>query len=180
MYGPNGVGILYGKKSWLEQLPPYQGGGEMISEVTFEKTTFSEIPFKFEAGTPNITGVAAFGAAIDLLQEIGLENIAAWEHELLEYATMQLKEIKGLRIYGEAPKKSGVISFLINGIHPFDVGALLDKMGIAVRTGHHCADPLMKHYDIPGTIRASLGLYNTKNEINVFMDALKRATELLS
>lgn len=180
MYGPNGVGVLYGKKKWLEQLPPYQGGGEMISEVTFEKTTFSEIPFKFEAGTPNITGVAAFGAAIDLLQEIGLDNISAWEHDLLEYATSRLKSINGLKIFGEAPKKSGVISFLIDEIHPFDVGALLDKMGVAVRTGHHCADPLMKYYNIPGTIRASFGIYNTKAEIDLFMDSLKRAKELLN
>ncbi len=180
MYGPNGVGVLYGKKKWLEQLPPYQGGGEMISEVTFEKTTFSEIPFKFEAGTPNITGVAAFGAAIDLLQEIGLDNISAWEHDLLEYATSRLKGINGLKIFGEAPKKSGVISFLIDEIHPFDIGALLDKMGVAVRTGHHCADPLMKFYNIPGTIRASFGIYNTKDEIDLFMDSLKRAKELLN
>ncbi len=175
MYGPNGVGVLYGKKKWLEQLPPYQGGGEMISEVTFEKTTFSEIPYKFEAGTPNITGVVAFGASIGLLQEIGLDNISAWEHDLLEYATSKLKEIKGVRIFGEAPQKSGVISFLIDSIHPFDIGALLDKMGIAVRTGHHCADPLMKFFDIPGTIRISFGLYNTKEEVDLFMDALKRA-----
>jgi cysteine desulfurase / selenocysteine lyase len=180
MYGPNGVGVLYGKKKWLEQLPPYQGGGEMISEVTFNKTTFSEIPFKFEAGTPNITGVAAFGAAIDLLHEIGLDKISAWEHELLEYATLKLKEINGLKIFGEAPHKSGVISFLIDNIHPFDIGALLDKMGIAVRTGHHCADPLMKFYNIPGTIRASFGIYNTKDEIDLFMEALKRAKNLLN
>lgn len=179
MYGPNGVGVLYGKKKWLEQLPPYQGGGEMISEVTFEKTTFSEIPFKFEAGTPNITGVAAFGAAIDLLQEIGLDNISAWEHDLLNYATSRLEEINGLRIFGEAPQKSGVISFLIEGTHPFDIGALLDKMGVAVRTGHHCADPLMKFFNIPGTIRASFGIYNTKEEIDLFMNSLKRANELL-
>jgi cysteine desulfurase / selenocysteine lyase len=180
MYGPNGVGVLYGKKMWLEQLPPYQGGGEMISEVTFEKTTFSEIPFKFEAGTPNITGVVAFGAAIDMLQEIGLDKISAWEQDLLEYATLKLKEVEGIRIYGEASQKSGVISFLIDGIHPFDIGALLDKMGIAVRTGHHCADPLMRYYKIPGTIRVSFGIYNTKDEIDLFMNALKRAIELLA
>ncbi len=179
MYGPNGVGVLYGKKKWLEQLPPYQGGGEMISEVTFEKTTFSEIPFKFEAGTPNITGVAAFGAAIDMLQEIGLKNIAAWEQSLLKHATSRLLKIEGLRIYGEAPEKSGVISFLIKGIHPFDIGTLLDKMGIALRTGHHCADPLMKHYSIPGTVRVSFGIYNTKDEIDRFIDALNRAREIL-
>ena len=179
MYGPNGVGVLYGKRKWLEQMPPYQGGGEMISEVSFEKTKFSEIPFKFEAGTPNITGVAAFGAAIDMLQEIGLDRISAWEHDLLEHATTRLNEFDGVRIFGEAPQKSGVLSFLINNIHPFDIGALLDKMGIAVRTGHHCADPLMNFYNIPGTIRVSFGIYNSKEEIDLFMNALKRATDLL-
>jgi cysteine desulfurase / selenocysteine lyase len=180
MYGPNGVGVLYGKRKWLEQMPPYQGGGEMIAEVSFEKTTFSEIPFKFEAGTPNITGVVAFGAAIDLLQQTGLENISAWEQELLAYATQQLKEMEGWRIYGEAPQKSGVISFNINGIHPFDLGTMLDKTGVAVRTGHHCADPLMKFYNIPGTVRASFGLYNTKEEIDRFMQALKKVVQMLS
>ncbi len=180
MYGPNGVGVLYGKQKWLEQMPPYQGGGEMIAEVSFEKTTFSEIPFKFEAGTPNITGVIAFGAAIDLLQETGLENISAWEQELLAYATQQLKVIEGMRIYGEAPKKSGVISFNIAGIHPFDLGTMLDKTGVAVRTGHHCADPLMKFYDIPGTVRASFGIYNTKEEIDLFMQALKKVALMLA
>jgi cysteine desulfurase/selenocysteine lyase len=180
MYGPNGVGVLYGKRKWLEQMPPYQGGGEMIAEVSFEKTTFSEIPFKFEAGTPNITGVIAFGAAIDLLIETGLENISAWEQELLAYATSQLKEMEGLRIYGEAPKKSGVISFNIAGIHPFDLGTMLDKTGVAVRTGHHCADPLMKFYDIPGTIRASFGLYNTKEEIDRFIQSLNKVVQMLS
>lgn len=181
MYGPNGVGVLYGKRKWLEQLPPYQGGGEMISEVSFEKTTFSEIPFKFEAGTPNITGVVAFGAAIDFLRETGLENISAWEQELLAYATQQLKEIEGLRIYGEAPHKSGVISFNIASIHPFDLGTMLDKAGVAVRTGHHCADPLMKFYNIPGgTVRASFGLYNTKEEIDRFMQALKKVVQMLA
>jgi cysteine desulfurase / selenocysteine lyase len=179
MYGPNGVGVLYGKKKWLEKLPPYQGGGEMISEVTFEKTTFSEIPFKFEAGTPNITGVVALGAAIDMLQEIGIKNISDWEHELADYATSRLKSIEGMRIYGEAPRKSGVISFLIEGIHPFDIGALLDKMGIALRTGHHCADPLMSFYNIPGTVRISFGIYNTKEEIDLFLNALNRAREIL-
>lgn len=179
MYGPNGVGVLYGKRKWLEQMPPYQGGGEMIAGVSFEKTTFSEIPFKFEAGTPNINGVIAFGAAIDLLRETGLENISAWEQELLAYATSQLKEIEGMHIYGEAPQKSGVISFNIQGIHPFDLGTMLDKTGIAVRTGHHCADPLMKFYDIPGTVRASFGLYNTKEEIDRFLQALKKVAQML-
>lgn len=180
MYGPNGIGVLYGKRKWLEQMPPYQGGGEMIAEVSFKKTTFSEIPFKFEAGTPNITGVIAFGAAIDLLRKTGLENISAWEQELLAYATQQLKEIEGLRIYGEAPHKSGVISFNITGIHPFDLGTILDKTGVAVRTGHHCADPLMKFYNIPGTVRASFGLYNTKEEIDWFMQSLKKVVQMLA
>ncbi|RIH65764.1 cysteine desulfurase [Mariniphaga sediminis] len=174
MYGPNGVGVLYGKKKWLEQMPPYQGGGEMISEVSFEKTTFSEIPFKFEAGTPNITGVIAFGAAIDLLQETGLENIAGWEQELLTYATRKLKEIPGMQIYGEAPHKSGVISFNIEGIHAFDLGTMIDKMGVALRTGHHCADPVMQRYNIQGTVRISFGMYNTIEEIDLFIKALNK------
>lgn len=174
MYGPNGVGVLYGKKKWLEQMPPYQGGGEMISEVSFEKTTFSEIPFKFEAGTPNITGVIAFGAAIDLLQETGVENIAGWEQELLTYATRKLKEIPGMQIYGEAPHKSGVISFNIEGIHAFDLGTMIDKMGVALRTGHHCADPVMLRYDIQGTVRISFGMYNTIEEIDRFIKALNK------
>ncbi|MDD4225562.1 MAG: cysteine desulfurase [Mariniphaga sp.] len=179
MYGPNGVGVLYGKRKWLEQMPPYQGGGEMISEVTFEKTTFSEIPFKFEAGTPNITGVIALGPAIALLQETGMEHIAAWEHQLLDYCTHQLKELEGLVIYGEASQKSGVISFNIDGIHPFDLGTMLDKTGIAVRTGHHCADPLMSYFNIPGTVRVSFGIYNTTEEIDRFIEALKRVVKML-
>ncbi len=180
MYGPNGVGVLYGKRKWLEEMPPYQGGGEMIEEVTFEKTTFSEIPFKFEAGTPNISGVIAFGASVDFLRETGMENIFAWENELLEYATMQLKEFEGLVIYGEAPKKSGVISFNIKNIHPFDLGTLLDKSGIAVRTGHHCAGPLMKFYNIEGTVRVSFGMYNTKEEIDRFIQVLRKVVQMLS
>lgn len=179
MYGPNGVGVLYGKKKWLEQMPPYQGGGEMISEVSFEKTTFNELPYKFEAGTPNITNVAAFGAAIDLIQETGINNIAAWENELLQHTQSQLREIEGLKIYGEAPKKSGVISFNIAGIHPFDLGAMLDKMGIAVRTGHHCADPLMQFFGIPGTVRVSFGLYNTPEEADQFVIALNKVASML-
>ncbi len=179
MYGPNGVGVLYGKKKWLEQMPPYQGGGEMIKEVTFEKTTFSEVPFKFEAGTPNITGVIALGEAIGLLQDTGIENIAAWEKHLLEYATEKLMKIDGLRIYGRAPKKSGVISFTIEGLHPYDMGMLLDKMGIAVRTGHHCADPLMQHYNIQGTVRASLGMYNTPQEIDALIEGIERVRKML-
>lgn len=178
MYGPNGVGVLYGKKKWLEQMPPYQGGGEMIKEVTFNKTTFSELPLKFEAGTPNINGVIAFGEAIRLLQETGIENIAKWEQDLLEYTTTKLKKINGLRIYGEAPEKSGVIAFNIKGVHPYDLGMVLDKMGMAVRTGHHCADPLMQYYNIQGSVRASLGMYNTKEEIERFVEALINATQM--
>ncbi|SHI33816.1 cysteine desulfurase / selenocysteine lyase [Tangfeifania diversioriginum] len=180
MYGPNGVGVLYGKRKWLTEMPPYQGGGEMIAEVSFDKTTFSEIPFKFEAGTPNITSVIAFGASIDMLQDIGLVNIWEWEHELLEYATAGLKEIEGMTIYGEAPEKSSVISFNIEGVHSFDLGTMLDKMGIAVRTGHHCADPVMQHYNIPGTVRASFGLYNTKEEIDQFLHALKKVVQMFA
>ena len=174
MYGPNGVGVLYGKKELLEQMPPYQGGGEMISEVKFSGTTYNELPYKFEAGTPNISDVIAFGAAIDYLLNIGLENLASWEHELLEYATSKLIVIPGLRIYGMQALKSGVISFNVEGIHFFDLGTMLDKFGIAVRTGHHCADPLMDHFDIQGTVRASFAVYNTKEEIDVFVEALKK------
>lgn len=179
MYGPNGVGVLYGKKKWLEQMPPYQGGGEMISEVTFEKTTFNELPYKFEAGTPNITSVIAFGAAVDLLLETGLENIMAWEKELLHLATSKLKEIPGIKIYGEAPEKSSVISFNVGEIHPYDIGMLLDTMGIAVRTGHHCADPVMQHFNIQGTVRASFAMYTSKEEIDYFIDALKKVIGML-
>ncbi len=174
MYGPNGVGILYGKKKWLNKMPPYQGGGEMISEVSFEKTTFNELPFKFEAGTPNITSVIAFGAAIDFLNEVGISQIARWEHELLEYATSKLKEIEGINFYGESPEKASLISFNINGVHSYDLGMLLDKMGIAIRTGHHCADTVMQHFGIQGTIRISFGMYNTKEEIDIFIAALEK------
>jgi cysteine desulfurase/selenocysteine lyase len=180
MYGPNGVGILYGKKKWLSEMPPYQGGGEMISEVSFEKTTFNEIPYKFEAGTPNITSVIAFGAAIDLIEEIGLNKIAAWEQEILRYATVKLKEIPGIKIYGEAPEKSSVISFNVGDIHPYDIGMLLDKMGIAVRTGHHCADPVMQHFNVQGTVRVSLGMYSTTEEIDILISALKKIIPMLS
>jgi cysteine desulfurase/selenocysteine lyase len=174
MYGPNGVGVLYGKKELLEQLPPYQGGGEMISEVKFSGTTYNELPYKFEAGTPNISGVIAFGAAIDYINSIGLENLAIWEHELLEYATSKLLAIPGLKIYGTQALKSGVISFNVDGVHFFDLGTMLDKFGIAVRTGHHCADPLMDHFNIQGTVRASFAVYNTKEEIDQFIEALKK------
>lgn len=176
-YGPNGVGVLYGKESLLEKIPPYQGGGEMISEVTFKKTTFNELPYKFEAGTPNITSVIAFGATLDLLNEIGIDNISAWEKELLDYATSRLNEIQGIKIYGESPNKSSVISFNIDGIHFYDLGMLVDKMGFALRTGHHCADTVMQHFDIQGTLRISFGMYNTKKEIDLFINALKKVIE---
>jgi cysteine desulfurase/selenocysteine lyase len=174
MYGPNGVGVLYGKKELLEQLPPYQGGGEMISEVKFSGTTYNELPYKFEAGTPNISGVIAFGAAIDYLQNIGIDSAAAWETELLNYASAQLVQIPRLRIYGMQSEKSGVVSFNVEGVHFFDLGTMLDKFGIAVRTGHHCADPLMDHFGIQGTVRASFAFYNTMEEIDVFIEALKK------
>lgn len=179
MYGPNGVGVLFGKKELLEQMPPYQGGGEMISEVTFQKTTFNELPYKFEAGTPHITGVVAFGEAIHYLQQLGVVEVAAYEHQLLEYATQKLLEIPGMVIYGTQPEKSGVITFNIDGIHSFDLGTMLDKMGIAVRTGRLCADPVMQHYRITGSVRVSFAVYNTIDEIDVFVAALKKLIVML-
>lgn len=179
MCGPTGVGMLYGKEEWLNKLPPYQGGGEMIAEVTFEKTTYAELPHKFEAGTPNICGGIAFGAALDYMNAIGFEAIATYEHELLEYATKKLLEIEGLKIYGTAKNKTSVISFNIEGIHPYDIGTILDKLGIAVRTGHHCAQPIMDFYKIPGTVRASFCFYNTKDEVDVLVEGVKRATAML-
>ncbi|WP_299115617.1 cysteine desulfurase [uncultured Winogradskyella sp.] len=180
MCGPTGVGILYGKEEWLKKLPPYQGGGEMIAEVSFEKTTYADLPHKFEAGTPNIAGGIAFGAAIDYMNSIGFKNIANYENKLLEYATEQLLLIEGLKIYGTAKNKTSVISFNIGNIHPYDIGTILDKMGIAVRTGHHCAQPIMDYYKIPGTIRASFMFYNTIEEIDTFITALKKAVLMLS
>lgn len=180
IYGPNGVGILYGKKNLLDEMPPYQGGGEMISEVSFDGTTFNELPYKFEAGTPNITGVISLGAAIDLVNNIGLKEIALWENDLLEYATKRLKEIPGIKIYGEATEKSSVISFNIEGVHSYDLGMLLDKMGIAVRTGHLCADTVMQHYQINGCLRISFAMYNTRKEIDVFMESLDKIRKMLS
>ncbi|MEK9750742.1 MAG: cysteine desulfurase [Flavobacteriaceae bacterium] len=177
--GPTGVGLLYGKREWLEKLPPYQGGGEMIAEVSFEKTTYAGLPHKFEAGTPNIAGGIAFGAAIDYMNAIGFERIAAYEHELLVYATEQLKQIEGLCIIGEAEKKASVISFNVGSIHPYDIGAILDKLGVAVRTGHHCAQPVMHHFQIPGTVRASFAFYNTKEEIDSLVEAVKKAVSML-
>ncbi|MGB2341700.1 MAG: aminotransferase class V-fold PLP-dependent enzyme [Flavobacteriaceae bacterium] len=177
--GPTGVGMLYGKEELLNLLPPYQGGGEMIAEVSFEKTTYADLPHKFEAGTPNIAGGIAFGAALDYMNGIGFEAIAAYEHELLIYATEQLKAIDGVKIYGEAPKKTAVISFNVDDIHPYDIGSILDKMGIAVRTGHHCAQPIMDFYQIPGTVRASFSFYNTKEEIDTMIKGLKKAIQML-
>ena len=177
--GPTGVGILYGKEEWLNKLPPYQGGGEMIEQVTFEKTTYAGLPHKFEAGTPNIAGVIAFGTAIDYLNNLGFDNIAAYENELLQYATEKLSQIDDLRIYGSSTNKTSVISFNIGDIHPFDIGSIIDKLGIAVRTGHHCAQPIMNFYNIPGTIRASFSFYNTFEEIDLLNDALVRAKNML-
>ena len=178
--GPTGTGILYGKEAWLNKLPPYQGGGEMIKEVTFEKTTYADLPHKFEAGTPNIAGGIVLGTAIDYLNEIGFDNIAAYEHELLDYGTKRLLEIEGLKIFGTAEAKTSVISFNIEGIHPYDIGTIIDKLGIAVRTGHHCAQPIMDFFKIPGTIRASFAFYNTKEEIDAMVDAIKKAQMMLS
>ena len=180
MCGPTGVGMLYGKEEWLNKLPPYQGGGEMIAEVTFEKTTYADLPHKFEAGTPNICGGIAFGAAINYMNTIGFEAITNYENELLDYTTSKLLEIEGLRIYGESSQKTAVISFNVDKIHPYDIGSILDKLGIAVRTGHHCAQPIMDYYNIPGTVRASFAFYNTKNEIDIFITALKKAVLMLS
>lgn len=176
--GPTGVGILYGKEAWLQKLPPYQGGGEMIETVTFEKTTYAGLPHKFEAGTPNICGGIAFGVALEYMNAIGFDAIANYENDLLNYATQKLQEIDGIKIYGTVAK-TAVISFNIDGIHPYDIGAILDKFGIAVRTGHHCAQPIMEFYNIPGTIRASFAFYNTQQEIDLFITAVKKAAAML-
>lgn len=180
MCGPTGVGMLYGKEQWLSKLPPYQGGGEMIAEVTFEKTTYADLPHKFEAGTPNICGGIAFGAAIDYLNAIGFDQIHDYEKELLDYGTAELKKIPGLKIYGETAHKAAVISFNLQGIHPYDVGSIVDKLGVAVRTGHHCAQPIMDYFKIPGTVRASFAFYNTKQEIDTLVSAVKLAQKMLS
>ena len=177
--GPTGIGLLYGKKEWLEKLPPYQGGGEMIETVSFEKSTYAGLPHKFEAGTPNICGGIAFGVAIDYMNSIGFDAINKYEQELLEYGTQELLKIPGIKIYGTSTK-TAVISFNVNGIHPYDLGSILDKLGIAVRTGHHCAQPIMEFYKIPGTIRASFSFYNTKEEIDVFIKGLQKAILMLS
>ena len=180
MCGPTGTGILYGKESWLNRLPPYQGGGEMIATVTFEKTTYADLPHKFEAGTPNIAGGIVLGTAIDYMNSVGFENIAQQELDLLDYATQKLLEIEGLKIFGTAKQKTSVISFNIEGIHPYDIGTIIDKKGIAVRTGHHCAQPIMDFYQIPGTIRASFAFYNTKEEIDALVEAVKKAQMMFS
>lgn len=179
LYGPTGVGCLYGKRKWLEQMPPFLAGGEMIEKVSFSGTTFNIIPYKFEAGTPNFTEVIGLGAAIDYINELGIESIEAYEHELLQYAASKMKSIEGIRFIGEAPNKSSVISFLVGNIHPYDMGMFLDKMGFAVRTGHHCAQPLMERMGIPGTVRISLAFYNTKEEIDKFVEAVKKTASML-
>lgn len=179
MYGPAGVGILYGKRYWLDQMPPYQGGGEMIGQVSFERTTFADLPFKFEAGTPDFVDIAAFGAAIDYIQALGIDHIAAHEHELLVAAVNGLESIDGIRLFGTAQHKSGVVSFLVNDINSYDMGLLLDKLGIAVRTGHHCAQPLMARYGVTGMVRASFAVYNTIDEVNAFVAATRRVADML-
>ncbi len=178
IYGPTGIGVLYGKEKWLEKIPPYQGGGEMIHKVTFEKTTFNELPFKFEAGTPDYIGSTALATALDYVSNIGIENIAQHEHELLHYATEKLSQIDGMRFIGEAASKSGLISFLVGNIHPYDLGTILDKLGIAVRTGHHCAEPVMQAFNIEGTVRASFAMYNTKEEIDILVAGIERAAKM--
>ena len=180
MCGPTGVGILYGKEKWLQELPPYQGGGEMIKEVSFEKTTYADLPHKFEAGTPNIAGGIAFGAAVDYLNSIGLKDIAIYENELLKYATKELLKIDGVKIYGTSSNKTAVISFNIDKIHPYDIGTIIDKLGVEVRTGQHCTQPIMDFYKISGTIRASFAFYNTKEEIDIFIAAINKAKMMLS
>ena len=180
MFGPNGVGVLYGKKNLLNKLPVYQGGGEMIKDVSFKKTTYANLPHKFEAGTPNIAGIVAFKKAIDFITDVGISNIAKYEQKLLEYATEELLKINGLKIYGTAKNKSAIISFNIDGLHPYDIGMILDKFGVAIRTGHHCTQPIMEKYNIPGTARVSLALYNTKEEIDICIEAIKKAKIMLS
>ena len=178
IYGPTGVGVLYGKENWLDKLPPYQGGGEMIQNVSFEKTTFNQLPFKFEAGTPDYIGTTALAKALDYVSAIGMDQIAAYEHELTVYAMQRLKEIPNMRIFGEATHKGGVISFLVGNIHHFDMGTLLDRLGIAVRTGHHCAEPLMRRLGIEGTVRASFGIYNTKEEVDALVAGIERVSRM--
>lgn len=179
MYGPMGVGVMYGREELLNEMPPYQGGGEMIKDVTFQKTTYNELPFKFEAGTPSVADVLGLKAAVEFMESVGVKSIAEHEDALLRYATEQMKSIEGLRIYGEAPNKTGVISFLVGQSHPYDVGTLLDKLGVAVRTGHHCTQPIMDRFGIPGTVRASFAVYNTLEEVDLFMASLRRIAPML-
>ena len=180
VYGPTGIGVLYGKRKWLEAMPPYQGGGEMIETVSFTKTTYNKIPFKFEAGTPDISGVIGLGLALEYIRSIGYDVISAHEHDLLEYATKKLLEIPGLKIIGTAEEKASVISFIIEGIHPYDIGTILDKLGIAVRTGHHCAQPLMEFFDISGTVRASFAVYSNRDDVDRLVEGVKRAVSMLT
>ena len=180
MYGPTGVGVLYGKEESLNKLPPYQVGGEMIEEVSFEKTTYAELPHKFEAGTPNIAGIIAFKNSINFISDLGLKNIAKHEEKLLQYATAEISKIEGVKIYGNSSKKSGIISFNIDGLHPYDIGMILDKLGVAIRTGHHCTQPVMSHYNIPGTARISIAVYNTVEEIDICINSIKKAKMMLS
>lgn len=179
MYGSTGVGVLYGKENWLNKIPPYQGGGDMIKDVTFEKTTYNDLPFKFEAGTPNIEAGITLNAAIDFINDLGIDNIKKYEDELLTYATQQLSSVQGIKFIGTAKDKSSVISFIVEGTHPYDIGVILDKLGVAVRTGHHCAQPVMEQFGIPGTVRVSLAVYNTKEEIDILVVAVKRAVAML-
>ena len=179
VYAPNGIGVLYGKREILDAMPPFMGGGEMIETVRFEKTTYNKLPYKYEAGTPDYVGSCALATALDYISAIGMKNIADYEHHLLDYATQKIKEIEGVRIIGEAKEKSGVLSFVVDGVHPYDIGMMLDKLGIAIRTGHHCAEPLVDWYGIPGTARASFAFYNTKEEIDYFISSLKRVLMIL-
>ena len=179
MYAPMGVGVMYGRQEMLDELPPYQGGGEMIEEVTFERTTYNHLPFKFEAGTPSVGDVLGLGCAIDFMQQVGIDTIAAHEADLLRYATDRIREIPGVRLFGTAPEKAAVLSFLVGDAHPYDVGTLIDQLGIAVRTGHHCTQPVMDRYGIPGTVRASFAVYNTRDEVDAFIAALKKVLPLL-
>jgi cysteine desulfurase/selenocysteine lyase len=179
LYGPTGIGVLYGKRSTLEAMPPYQGGGEMIEHVTFEKTTYNKLPYKFEAGTPNIAGAIGLGASIDYVTSMGLGAISAHERSVLQYATQRAQQIEGLRVIGTAGLKCSILSFVVAGTHPADFGSILDQCGVAIRTGHHCAMPVMQHFDIPGTARASIGMYNTREEVDMFIDAVARAKRML-
>jgi cysteine desulfurase/selenocysteine lyase len=178
-YGPTGIGVLYGKEAWLERMPPYQGGGDMIKMVTFEKTIYNDLPYKFEAGTPHIAGAIGLAAALDYLDGLGLDRVAAWEHELLEYGTELLQAVPGVRLIGTARRKAAVLSFVLDGIHPHDVGTILDHEGVAVRAGHHCAMPVMDRFGVPATVRASLGLYNTPGELDTLARAVRTAREII-